>query len=131
MKQMSSLKDEYDPWEHAERLDLTVAYQNLRTAHGLYVPGRDLVLLRPRMKVATERSVLAHEIEHHLNRDRRASGVWNLRQERRADEGAAQRLITPDRWRDVTAWSSDPGEWAVELRVTIDILLAYMRRVAA
>lgn len=79
------------------------------------------------MTVATERSVLAHEILHHLHNDRRTTGVWNVRQERRADEGAALNLIAPDQWRDVTAWSTDPREWAIELRVTAEILLAYMR----
>jgi len=119
----------YDPHEHAETLGLQVEYQRLNTGHGLYVPGRDLVLLRPRMTAATERSVLAHEILHHLHNDRRASGVWSLRQERRADEGAALNLISPEQWRDVTAWSKDPREWAIELRVTAEILLAYMKAV--
>lgn len=122
----SSTTDGYDPHEHAEQLGLHVEYQRLNTAFGLYVAGRDLVLLRPRMKAATERSVLAHEILHHLHSDRRVGGVWDIRQERRADQGAALNLITPEQWRDVTSWSSDPREWAIELRVTGEILLAYM-----
>lgn len=116
----------YDPHAHADELGLQVEYQRIHTGWGLYVPGRDLVLLRPRMKAATERSVLAHEILHHLHSDRRTDGLWSLRQERRANEGAALNLITPQQWADVTAWSSDPREWAIELRVTAEILLAYM-----
>ncbi len=118
---------DYDPFAHAVDLGLRVEYQTLRTSHGLYVPGREMILLRPRMRAATERSVLAHEILHHLHRDRRTDGVYSLRQERRADEGAALNLITEDRWQDVTSWSRDPEEWAIELRVTADILLAWMR----
>ena len=123
----SSPGDEYDPFAHAARLGLRVEYQSLRTDFGLYVPGRDLILLRPRMRVATERSVLAHEILHHLHQDRQVAGVYSLRQERRADEGAAENLIDLARWKEVTSWSRDPAEWAVELRVTGDILLAYLR----
>jgi Zn-dependent peptidase ImmA (M78 family) len=129
-----SPRDEYDPFAHAARLGLRVEYQSLRTAFGLYVPGRDLIMLRPRMRTATERSVLAHEILHYLHDDRRVAGIYSLRQERRADEGAASNLITDARWREVTSWSRDPAEWAVELRVTADILMAYIRthqRIAA
>jgi hypothetical protein len=126
---LTSSTDGYDPHEHAERLGLQIEYQRLNTAYGLYVSGRSLVLLRPRMKVVTERSVLAHEILHHLHSDRRMNGAWNVRQERRADEGAALNLISPQQWDDVTRWSSDPREWAIELRVTGDILLAYMNAV--
>lgn len=118
---------EYDPFAHAEALGLRVEYQSLRTSHGLLIPDRGLILLRPRMRAATERSVLAHEIEHHLRRHRRAFGVYELRQEREADAGAAARLITPERWQEVTAWSDNPTEWAQELRVTGDLILAFMR----
>lgn len=121
------MTSDYDPFQHAEELGLQVEYQSLRTAFGFYVPGRDLILLRPRMKVATERSVLSHEIEHHLQQDCRASGVYSIRQERRANEGASLRLIPIERWNDVRSWSSDPQEWAIELRVTAEILLARMR----
>jgi len=121
------MTSDYDPFQHAEELGLQVEYQTLRTAFGFYVPGRDLILLRPRMKAATERSVLSHEIEHYLQQDRRVSGVYSLRQERRANEGAALRLIPNDRWNDVRSWSSDPREWAIELGVTAEILLARMR----
>lgn len=118
---------DYDPHEHADRLGLTIVYQPLRTGFGLYVPGRDLIMLRPRLKVATERSVLAHEIAHHLHAHRKTTGVWSLRQERQADLTAARNLIPPDRLRDVQLFSPDPAEWCRELGVTRDLLLAYIR----
>jgi hypothetical protein len=124
---MKTPKTTYEPHDHAEQLGLQVEYQRLQTGWGLYVPGRDLILLRPRMKAATERSVLAHEILHHLHSDRRENGVWNLRQERRADAGAARNLISDERWADVTSWSSDPREWAIELQVTGEIIFAFTR----
>jgi hypothetical protein len=79
------------------------------------------------MRPSTERCVLAHEVEHYLRRDRKVSGIYSLRQERRADEGASLRLIPEERWVDVLRWSSDPAEWSQELNVTVDILLARMR----
>lgn len=120
-------KDDYDPYAHAEQMGLTIEYQQLRTDYGLYVPQSNLVLLRPRMTVTVERSVLAHEIQHHIHSHRRTSGVWSLRQERIADLEAARQLITPERLHDAQLWSSDPAEWCIDLRVTGDILLAYLR----
>lgn len=122
----NSTTDVYDPHIHADQLGLTIAYQPLRTNFGMYIPGRQLVILRRGMKVATERSVLAHEIAHHLADDRPTNGVWALRQERRADLAASRRLITPERLRLLTLWSNDPREWAIDLQVTGDILLAYL-----
>ncbi|WP_120338089.1 ImmA/IrrE family metallo-endopeptidase [Cryobacterium soli] len=123
---MNSTTDVYDPHEHAEQLGLTVAYQSLRANFGMYIPGRKIILLRRGMKVATERSVLAHEIAHYLADDRRTDGVWSIRQERRADLAASRRLIPAERLRQLTMWSSDPREWAIDLQVTGDILLAYI-----
>lgn len=123
--------DEYDPFDHAHRLGLTIEHQQLRTGYGLYIPQSSLILLRPKMKVATERSVLAHEIQHHLQAHRKVTGVWSIRQERSADLGAARELIREDRLRELQAWSQDPREWAIELNVTGDLLLAYLRAAAA
>lgn len=118
--------DVYDPAVHADQLGLTVVYQSLRANCGMYIPGRKLILLRRGMKVATERSVLAHEIAHYLADDRHTDGVWSIRQERRADLEASRRLIPAGRLRQLAMWSSDPREWAIDLQVTGDILLAYI-----
>lgn len=117
----------YDPHEHADLLGITISYQNLRTGYGLYVPGRNLVLLRPRLKVAVERSVLSHELAHHLHAHRKVTGLWSIRQERQADLTAARNLIDPERLHDLQLWTSDPAEWCRELQVTGDMLLAYLR----
>ena len=120
----------YDPYEHAEQLGLEIHYQPIRTAHGLYIPSRRTILLRPRMRAIVERSVLAHEVQHHLLEHRRTEGVWALRQERAADLGAARALIHPEHYADVTAWSNDPAEVCRELGVTGELLLAYVRAAA-
>lgn len=117
----------YDPHRHADELGLTVVYQPLRTGHGLYVPGRDIIILRPRLKAAVERSVLAHEVAHHLHAHRRTTGVWSIRQERQADLTAARNLIDPARLRHAQRCSPDPAEWCRELDITGDLLLAFLR----
>ena len=120
----------YDPHAHAEALGLQVAYHPLRTDWGLYVPDHKLVLLRPRMRASTERCVLAHEIQHHLAGDRRRTDIWSARQERLSDERAALHLIDRRRLQEAALLSPDPGQWALELGVTGDILLAYLNRYA-
>lgn len=120
----------YDPHQHAHELGLQLAYQPLRTAWGLYVPDHSLIILRPRMRATTERCVLAHEIGHHLHGDRPREDLWSERQERRADEYAARQLIDRKRLREAALLSPDPGQWALELGVTGDILTAYLARYA-
>ncbi|TFD47613.1 ImmA/IrrE family metallo-endopeptidase [Cryobacterium sp. Hh7] len=123
---MNLTTDRYDPHEHADHLGLTVAYQSLRSNFGLYVPGRKIIILRRGLKTATERSVLAHEVAHFLADDHHTDGLWSIRQERRADLSAARRLISARRLKQVSEWSHDPREWAIDLQVTGDILLAYL-----
>jgi Zn-dependent peptidase ImmA (M78 family) len=118
----------YDPHQHAEALGLRVGYQALRSAPGLYIPDERLIILRPRMRVATERTVLAHEIQHHLAAHvPLAPGVWSRRQEHRADIGAARALITERALRYSMACSPDAAAWATDLAVTGDMLQVYLR----
>lgn len=128
---LTSSTTAYDPHEHADELGLVVEYQNLRTNFGLYIPSSGLILLRKRMKAATERSVLAHEVQHHVHGHRRTAGVWALRQERVADAAAARALISPDKFQEAIAWSKDPREWAIDLQVTGDIVVAYLKGLEA
>jgi Zn-dependent peptidase ImmA (M78 family) len=117
----------YDPYQHADELGLQVEEQTLRTTHGLYIPGRDLIILRRGISQTAARCVLAHEIQHYLAGDRRVPSLpWTIRQERRADRAAARRLIDPNTLFDLQQSSDDPGVWAYELQVTGDILLAYL-----
>ncbi|MBO1739712.1 ImmA/IrrE family metallo-endopeptidase [Leifsonia sp. TF02-11] len=117
----------YDPWEHADELGIRVEEQTLRTTHGLYVPGRDLIILKRGVSHTVARCVLAHEIQHYLAGDRRVPSLpWAMKQERRADRAAARRLIDPNALFDLQQASDDPGVWAYELQVTGDILLAYL-----
>jgi Zn-dependent peptidase ImmA (M78 family) len=117
----------YDPFQHADELGLRVEEQTLRTTHGLYIPGRDLVILKRGVSHTVARCVLAHEIQHYLAGDRRVPSLpWTIRQERRADLAAARRLIDPNALFDLQRSTDDAGVWAYELQVTGDILLAYL-----
>lgn len=116
----------YDPFQHADELGLQVEYQRLRSALGLYIHDEHRIILRTGLRARTERSVLAHEIAHHLHNDVPVESFWTPRQERRADRTAAQMLINPKRLHQAQQASPDPGRWAAELDITGDILLAYL-----
>lgn len=117
----------YDPHAHADELGLTVQHYPLRTCQGLYVPEERLILVRPRLRAAVERSIVAHEIGHHLLGHNTAQpGVWGIKQERHADLYAARALINPDRLRDLARATPDKGRWAIELGVSGDLLDTYL-----
>jgi len=116
---------QYVPREHAADLGVPIIEYPLRADFGRYVPQLGAILIKPRMRGALERSVLAHELVH-AERDEYETGVplIDLRMERNADRVASLRLIDEDELLDLMRWSSDPGRWAVELAVTADLLEA-------
>lgn len=105
-----------------------MVYQTLRIGPGLYIPDRNIIMLRPRMKAASERSVLAHEIGHHLHGHRRIAGTWSIKQERQADLIAARHLISNDALTTAQRNSRNPADWCLELEVSGEILLAYLQK---
>ena len=115
----------YDPREHASDLGVPIIDYPLRADFGRYVPALRAILIKPRMRVALERSVIAHELVH-AERHESATGVplLDLRMERNADRVASLRLIDDAELIDLMRWSHDPGRWAVELGVTADIIEA-------
>lgn len=105
---------QYDPYEHAERLGIRVEYQSLRTVNGLWIPDRNLIIIRSGMRRPHERSTLAHEIGHaiHGHRDDRP------KHERQADVFAATHLIDPETVRGLLEWTPDVFRLAAELDVS-------------
>jgi hypothetical protein len=80
----------------ADELGLTVSEKRGRHAGG-YHHGSRTVRLDPGLPRRVARSVLAHEIAHHVFGDTTAAhGPARARQERRANEWAAMRLISLD-----------------------------------
>ena len=117
----------YDPREHASDLGVPILDYPLRADFGRYIPQLRAILIKPRMRAALERSVIAHELVH-AERHESFTGVplLDLRMERNADRVASLRLIDEAELLDLMRWSSDPGRWAVELGVTADLLEARM-----
>ena len=116
---------QYVPRQHAADLGVPIIDYPLRADFGRYVPQLGAILIKPRMRAALERSVIAHELVH-AERHESATGVplLDLRMERNADRVASLRLIDEDELLDLMRWTTDPGRWAVELSVTADLLEA-------
>lgn len=84
-----------DVWQLATELGLTVVERHGVHQSG-YAPGSSHVVLRPGMRGRVLRSVLAHEIGHHVLGHRPTGfGPMRKRQEHQANEWAAHQLITP------------------------------------
>lgn len=85
------------------------------------------IRLRPGMAARHHRSVLAHELAHAVFGDVPSKfGPVNAKQERRAEEWAALRLITLDDYRHVESiHRGHAGAMALDLGVMRSIVLAY------
>lgn len=121
-----------DPWmtEVLEALGVRVEYSQLRPGRdGEYIDSRKLIRLRPRMSARLHRSVLAHELAHAVFGDVPSQfGPVNAKQERRADEWAALRLIHHDDYeRAEFLHSGHAGAIAHDLGVVRSIVEAYRR----
>lgn len=99
---------------------------------GDYCERTRVVRLRPGMHARRHRSVLAHELGHAAFGDTPSRfGPVHAKQERRADEWAALRLIHIDDYRHVEALhDAHAGAMAVELGVLRRIVIAYQRVLA-
>ncbi|MEO3851722.1 ImmA/IrrE family metallo-endopeptidase [Streptomyces sp. B8F3] len=118
----------YDPWQAADTLGLTIRYAPLRDCLGCWVPPDRLIVLATRLTHVQERDTLAHEVEHALKHDTdcryagAAGRLWSRRQEARADEAAARKLIPTVDLEDALNWATSREEAAHELGVTEHML---------
>lgn len=112
----------YDPWEHADRLGIDVYVRPLRTAHGLWLPDQNAILIHSRLRAGAQRNVLAHEVGHAdlAHPDDRPKF------ERQADIYAARNLICPDELEDLCKWCPDEQRIVTELGVTTRLFRAYL-----
>lgn len=111
-------------------LGVRIAYVELPADRdGEYHHRRRLIRLQSGMARRLHRSVLAHECAHAVFADVPSKfGPVNAKQERRADEWAALRLITlPDYMRAEILHDGHDEGMAVELDVTLDLVDAYRR----
>lgn len=103
----------------AEHLGVAVTYHH-GGPKGLYVAEARLITLREGMGWRKLRSTFAHELGHALHDDRPvADPVLQARQERRADQLAAELLITPEDYEAAENLVGHyPAALAAELGVT-------------
>lgn len=84
----------------ANELGLTVIERRGKHVGG-YHAGSNTIRLDPALPRRVARSVLAHELAHHVFGDQPSPhGPVRAKQERRANEWAALRLITPEAFAD-------------------------------
>ncbi|KJQ54445.1 ImmA/IrrE family metallo-endopeptidase [Microbacterium sp. SA39] len=97
---------------------------------GGFDPASRTIRLDPGMSARTTRSVLAHELGHAvLGHTLSAIPSVRRQQERQADEWAARLLITADAYAQAEdARGPHLASLAFELDVTIELVLAYQRR---
>lgn len=114
--------------DFADALGVTIDYRHLPSDRdGQYVHAKTVIHLRPGMHARHHRSVLAHELCHAVFHDVPSKfGPVNAKQERRAEEWAALRLIDNDEYRYLeAAHDGRPAGIAVELGVMTSIVTAY------
>lgn len=117
----------YDPWEHAELLDIPVFVRRLRTANGRWFPEYGEIIISDRLRVRDQRLALAHELGHGVL----AHPDDRPKHEKQADQFAAQNLISPDELADLYEWCPDERRIVAELGVTTTLFRAYVLSQAA
>lgn len=112
----------YDPWAHADALGIEVVVRPLRTAHGLWLPEREAILISDRLIQRHQRIILAHELGHASL----AHPDDRPKHEVQADRFAARHLICPDELADLYGWCTDESHLVRELGVTTRIFRAFV-----
>jgi len=114
--------------DFADALGVKVDYRHLSADRdGQYIHAQKIIHLRPGMHARHHRSVLAHELGHAVFGDVRSKfGPVNAKQERRAEEWAALRLIDHDEYSYLEmAHEGRPAGIALDLGVMTSIVNAY------
>lgn len=117
-----------DVWNLAADLGLRVIEHRGPHRSG-YRPGDDTVHLTPGMRGRTLRSVLAHEIGHHvLGHTPTDFGPIRMRQEHAANVWAAHALITPESYADAEhTRDGHTASMAFDLNVTEELVATYRK----
>ena len=117
-------------WGMLDAMGMAVEYTDLpHDRDGEYLHDYGLIRLQRDMPARLHRSVLAHECAHAVFADVPSMfGPVNRKQERRADEWAALRLVTVDDYKRAEALHHGRADaMAVELNVTLRLVEAYQR----
>lgn len=114
--------------DYAETIGVTIEYTRMPADRdGIYDHDARRIRLRRGMSARHHRSVLAHELGHAAFGDPPTRfGPVHAKQERRAEEWAALRLIDLDDYRHLEAiHAGHPGAIAVDLDVMRSTVLAF------
>lgn len=114
--------------DFADALGVRIEYRELPADRdGQYVHSKRVIYLRPGMHARHHRCVLAHELAHALWGDVPSKfGPVNAKQERRAEEWAALRLIDREDYRYFEmVHDGRPAGIALDLGVMTSIVTAY------
>jgi hypothetical protein len=105
---------DYDPYAHADELGIHVMHRPIRTAHELWLPDYNTIVVRTGLRVIHDRCALAHGVAHAAlgHRDDRP------KHEVQADRMAAGNLIDPEHLHALLEWTPDCHRLAAELGVT-------------
>jgi hypothetical protein len=108
---------DYDPYAHAEQLGIHVIHRPIKTAHELWLPDHNTIVIRTGLRAIHDRCALAHGVAHAAlgHRDDRP------KHELAADRIAAMNLINPDELYRAAMWAPDCHSLAAELGVTMRI----------
>jgi Zn-dependent peptidase ImmA (M78 family) len=123
----------YDPWLHAEGLGVRVIEGRLRRNRwGEYRDADRLIVLARGMTHRSQRTVLAHEVQHAITRDVLSLyGAFDNRLERRARINAAAHLICPTEYAEAERLFGPHDAYiADELNVVVEVLSDWRRFVA-
>lgn len=117
---------DYDPWEHADMLDVPIVFRDDLPAPEMmaaFSVEHQAIFVRSNLHAAVERCSLTHELVHFEHND---IGTTDL-QELRADRITARRLVRPSRLERLYGTTEDPAVAALELNVTEKVMRTYMR----
>ena len=117
-----------DMWHLAHDLGLEVRERRGIHRSG-YAPGDNHIDLTPGMRGRVLRSVMCHEIGHHVLGHRPTDfGPIRKRQETATNAWAAQTLITPDAYAETEAFrGGDITGMAIDLNVSDELVVVYQR----
>lgn len=112
----------YNPWDHAETLGVSVGWHPLKHSNGIWLPSHERIVLNTALPEWAVTPVLAHECVHAEYHD--PPGQVE-RHERRANRIAAERLIDPERLEYLAKTTPDYDRLCIELGVTRPMLIEY------
>lgn len=113
----------FDPYALAEASGIDVIHRKIRSAHGLWLPEHNLIVVRTGLRQSHDRTVLTHELGHALLGHEDDSPKHELQ----ADMFAARKLISACDFEQASRVSTCCWHLAQELGTTQRIVKTYLK----